>query len=231
MLKSILGTKEGMTQVFDQTGNLISVTVILAGPCVVTDIKTKERDGYDSVQLGFGEIKEKALSRPQLGQFKKKNITPKRYLREFRVKDTAAMQVGQEIKVDMFHPGDYVDVTGTSIGRGYAGAVKRHGFKGGPSTHGQSDRQRAVGSIGDQGHQHVTKGHRMPGRLGFETVTVQKLKVIAVEPEKNVILLEGSVPGVKNGLLVVANTLKKVTAHKAAKPADKKKGKEAPKKK
>src|SRR3989339_1989608 len=231
MLKSILGTKVGMTQIFDDRGNIVPVTVIAAGPCTVTAVLTKDKNGYTAVQLGFGDIKEKAVSKPLAGQFKKNNIAVRRYLREFRATSVDGLTVGQEIKVDVFKPGDYVDISGTSIGHGFAGAVKRHGFKGGPSTHGQSDRQRAVGSIGDQGHQHVTKGHRMPGRLGFETVTVQKLKVIAVEPEKNVILLEGSVPGVKNGLLVVANTLKKVTAHKAAKPADKKKGKEAPKKK
>ncbi|OGS37132.1 MAG: 50S ribosomal protein L3, partial [Elusimicrobia bacterium RIFOXYB2_FULL_49_7] len=198
-----------------------------AGPCIVTAVKTNEKDGYTAVQLGFGDVKEKSLTKPYVGQFKKNNIVPKKYLREFRLADVAQCQTGQEIKVDLFKAGDYVDVTGTSIGKGFAGAVKRHGFRGGPATHGQSDRQRAVGSLGGQRPQRVIKGHRMPGHLGNETITVQRLRVVAVDLEKNMMLIEGAVPGVKNCLLVIGQTVKRVKAPVAApvkaKAADKKK--------
>ncbi|OGS17245.1 MAG: 50S ribosomal protein L3 [Elusimicrobia bacterium RIFOXYA2_FULL_50_26] len=225
MLKSILGTKVGMTQIFDDRGNIVPVTVIAAGPCTVTAVLTKDKNGYTAVQLGFGDIKEKAVSKPLAGQFKKNNIAVRRYLREFRATSVDGLTVGQEIKVDVFKPGDYVDISGTSIGHGFAGAVKRHGFAGGPSTHGQSDRQRAVGSIGDQGHQHVTKGHRMPGHLGCELVTIQRLRVVTVDAEKNIMLIEGAVPGVKKGLLAIANTVKKVKAPQVKAAPDKKKAK------
>ena len=224
MFKTIIGTKKGMTQLFDSTGNLVPVTVISAGPCTVTNVMTKERNGYSAVQLGYGDIKEKALNKSLAGMFKKNNTPARRYLKEFRVKDVSTFQIGQEIKVDVFKPGDFVDVSGISIGKGFAGAVKRHGFRGGPATHGQSDKQRSVGSIGDQGHQHVTKGHRMPGRLGYEMVTIQKLKVVEVIPEHNAILVNGAVPGARDVILVIKNTTKTIKVQ-AAKPqaADKKK--------
>jgi len=208
MLTSIIGTKIGMTQIFDKTGNIIPVTVISAGPCVVTGLRTVEKDGYQAVQLGYGDIKEKAVNKPTAGMFKKINVTPRRHLQEFRIKDVSDIQVGQEIKVDIFKEGEYVDVTGMSKGKGFAGVVKRHNFGGGPKTHGQSDRQRAPGNVGSQRPQRVLRGQRMAGHLGDETVTVMKLRVVAVDNEKNFILIEGAVPGVKKCLLVIRKTVK-----------------------
>lgn len=226
MLRSILGKKLGMTQVFDSTGNIKSVTVIEAGPCIVTGLRTLEKDGYKAIQIGLGEIKEKSLSKPLLGQFKKNNIAYKKYLREFRVDDISNYQLGQEVKVDIFKEGDYVDITGTSRGKGYAGAVKRHGFGGGPVTHGQSDRLRAVGSLGGQRPQRVFRGQRLPGHLGNERITIQNLKVYAVYPEKNIILVEGAVPGVKGGLLEIKSNVKKIKSKVIkAQPDKAKKGK------
>lgn len=233
MLTSILGTKIGMTQIFDKTGNVIPVTVIAAGPCIVTGLRTKEKDGYTAVQLGYGDVKEKSLNKPDAGQFKKLNIAPRKVLQEFRLSDVAGYQLGQEIKVDIFKEGDYVDVTGVSKGKGFAGTVKRHNFGGGPQTHGQSDRQRAPGNVGSQRPQRVLKGQKMAGHLGDENITIMKMKIVAVDNEKNFMLLEGSVPGVKNGLLVIKKTVKTVKAHvpgkevapkkkAAAKPAEKK---------
>jgi large subunit ribosomal protein L3 len=217
MLRSILGTKIAMTQVFDQDGNLVPVTVVSAGPCVVSALRTKEKNGYTAVQLAYGDIKkEKSLTKPYIGIFKKINIAPKKYLKEFHVDDIAGLEVGNEIKVDIFQAGEYVDVVGISKGKGFAGTVKRHNFRGGPTTHGQSDRLRAPGSIGSQGPQRLFKGMRMAGHLGNEQVTVQKIRVVAIEPEKNMILIEGSVPGVKNGLLVLSKTVKKISIHSQA---------------
>jgi len=226
MLKSIIGTKVGMTQIFDAKGNIVPVTVVAAGPCTITEVRTKERDGYTAVQMGFGEVKEKALTKPELGQFKKKNLALKKVLKEFRVGDVSAFQVGQDVKADIFKEGDFVDVTGTSKGKGFAGAVKRHNFRGGPTTHGQSDRLRAPGSSGSQGPQRVLKGSRRPGHMGDETITIQHMRVASVDPEKNVILINGSVPGANKGVVIVSETTKKikhVAAPKAASAADKKK--------
>ncbi|MCB4792626.1 MAG: 50S ribosomal protein L3 [Elusimicrobia bacterium] len=235
MLKSILGNKIGMTQIFDETGNMIPVTVINAGPCTVTGIRTNEKNGYTALQLGFGDIKEKALKNPVKGQFKKLEITPKKYLREFRVDDVSAYKIGQEIKADLFKAGDYVDISGVSKGKGFAGGVKRYHFKGGVQTHGQSDRQRAPGSIGSQGPQHVLKGMRMAGHMGNVVITTQKLKVVKVDNEKNLILINGAVPGVNGNMVVVNKTVKKVSTaipDVQKKPQAKKKEvkKEAPKK-
>lgn len=223
MLTSILGTKIGMTQVFDKTGNMIPVTVISAGPCVVTGLRTKEKDGYVAVQLGFGEKKAKSVNKPYGGSFKKLNIAPKQYLREFRTTDVSDMQIGQEIKADIFKEGDYVDVSGTSKGKGFAGVMKRHNFGGGPATHGQSDRARAPGNIGSQRPQRVLKGLRMAGHLGNEKITVMKMKIIAVDPQKNYILIEGSVPGVKNSLIVINRTVKAEKAYQPEKETGSKK--------
>jgi large subunit ribosomal protein L3 len=228
-MKSIIGTKIGMTQIYDQIGNVIPVTVIAAGPCVVTGIRTKEKDGYTAVQLGYGDIKEKALNKPAGGFFKKNNIPAKKHLREFRG-DVAGFTMGQEIKADIFKPGDYVDVYGFSKGKGYAGGVKRHGFAGGPSTHGQSDRQRAPGSLGAQGWQRVIKGLRMAGHLGHEIVTIQKLEIAAVDPAKNLLLIKGAMPGPNKGIIVINETVKRRKAKAvvvAAAPV-KKKGAAAP---
>jgi large subunit ribosomal protein L3 len=228
MLKSMLGNKVGMTQIFDETGNIIPITIISAGPCVVTDIRTKEKNGYTALQLGFGAVKEKSLSNPVKGKFKKIEVAPKKYLREFRINDVSIYKIGQEIKADIFKEGEYVDVTGISKGKGFAGGVKRHNFKGGPQTHGQSDRLRAPGSIGSQGPQHVLKGMRMAGHLGNETVTVQKIKVVKVDSEKNLILINGAIPGVNGNLVVIKKSNKKITVPQVD---HKKKGKAQDKKK
>lgn len=210
MLKSILGTKVGMTQIFDDIGNIIPVTVVTAGPCIITDIRTQEKDGYSALQLGYEDFKEKSLTRPVAGQFKKRNLAPKKILREFRINDVSSYQIGQEIKADIFKPGDYVDVSGISKGKGFAGTIKRHNYSGGSTTHGQSDRLRAPGSIGAQRPTHIIKGKRMAGHLGVELVTVQKLKVVSIDAEKNIILLSGSVPGAVKCLLLIENTVKKI---------------------
>ena len=224
-MKSIIGTKIGMTQVFDQTGNIVPVTIISAGPCVITNILTKEKDGYTAIQLGYGEAKEKNATKAFAGIFKKNNIPLKKTLREFRTNDIAEYKIGQEIKVDVFQAGDYVDVSGMSKGKGFAGVVKRYHFAGGPSTHGQSDRQRAPGTSGAGGIQRVLKGTKKPGHMGYEFVTIQRLQVIGVDPEKNFLLIKGAVPGTNKGTLLIANTVKKIkvhhheAAHKAKKKA------------
>ncbi|GHT36469.1 50S ribosomal protein L3 [Endomicrobiia bacterium] len=223
MLKSIIGKKVGMTQVFDDKGNLIPVTVVEAGRCVITNVRTVEDDGYAAVQVAFGDTEEKKLSRPQAGLFKKYNLSPKKIIREIRVADVAEFSVGQEIKVDLFKAGDYVDVRAVSKGKGYAGVIKRHNFGMQPTTHGQSDRTRARGSSGGQGPQKVLKGTRMSGHLGNEYVTIQKLLVVSVDVEKNVLLIKGAVPAVNTGILFISNTLKKVPVVQKVKAKNKKK--------
>ena len=210
MLKSIIGSKIGMTQVFDEKGKLVPVTVVEAGPCVITAIKTVENDGYNAIQLGFKDVAEKKLTKAQLGHLKKNNIAPKKILREFRTDDVSGYTVGQEIKADIFKAGDYVDVSGISKGKGFAGVIKRHNFGMQPRTRGQSDRMRARGSSGGQGPQKLFKGMRMSGHMGQEYVTIQKLLVVNVDAEKNVLLVRGAVPSVKTGTLIVNNTIKKV---------------------
>ncbi|MDR3256466.1 MAG: 50S ribosomal protein L3 [Endomicrobium sp.] len=210
MLKAIIGKKVGMTQVFDEKGNLVPVTVVEAGPCVITDVRTIEKDGYPAVQLGFGVTEEKKLSKPQAGLFKKNNLSPRKIVKEFRVTDISEFSVGQEIKVDVFKAGDYVDVSAITKGKGYAGVIKRHNFGMQPTTHGQSDRTRARGSSGGQGPQKVLKGMKMSGHLGNEYVTIQKLLVVNADAEKNILLIKGSVPAVKTGTLLISNTIKKV---------------------
>ncbi|MDR2427775.1 MAG: 50S ribosomal protein L3 [Endomicrobium sp.] len=223
MLKSIIGKKVGMTQVFDDKGNLMPVTVVEAGPCVVTGVRTAEKDGYTAVQLGFDNAKEKNLNKSKLGLFKKNNIAPKKVVKEFRVADVAEFSVGQEIKADIFKAGDYVDVSAVTKGKGYAGVIKRHNFGMQPTTHGQSDRTRARGSSGGQGPQKVLKGMRMSGHLGNEFVTIQKLLVVNVDAEKNVLLIKGAVPAVKTGTLFISNTLKKIPVVKEIKNKNNKK--------
>ncbi len=200
MITGILGKKVGMTQVFQDDGAVVAVTAIEAGPCTVTQIKTKAKEGYDAVQLGFGPAKR--INRPQRGHLKK--LGPYKHLREFRVEDASKIQLGDSVDVGIFHPGDLVDVIGTSKGRGFAGVVKRYHFAGGSKTHGQSDRHRAPGSIGagtDPGR--VIKGLKMAGHMGDERVTVQKLQVVKADPERNLLLVRGAVPGPRNGLLIV----------------------------
>ena len=210
-MKGILGKKVGMTQVFSERGEAIPVTVIEAGPCFVAQIKTVEQDGYAAVQLGFEETKPKRLTQPQLKHLQKSNLPALRHLRELRIADDelASLEEGQKLTVDIFEEGELVDVTGTSKGRGFAGVVKRYGFRGGPKTHGQSDRLRAPGSVGactTPGR--VFKGKRMPGRMGGERVTTQGLQVVLVDPERNLLALRGAVPGSKNGLLLIREARK-----------------------
>jgi large subunit ribosomal protein L3 len=209
MLKGLIGKKIGMTQIFDDNGAAIPITVIEAGPCYVTQVRDVETDGYTAVQLGFGEIKPKRLTGGQLGHLKRNDLPPLRYLREFRTKTEAEINPGDPVSVEVFEVGDHVDVIGTSKGRGFAGVVKRHGFSGGPKTHGQSDRQRAPGSIGaTSGTARVFKGKRMPGHMGNRRVTTQNLKVVLVDEERNLIGVRGAVPGPKGGLLVIKEARK-----------------------
>lgn len=206
-MKGILGRKLGMMQVFDEAGEAIPVTVIEAGPCPVVEKKTVETHGYNAVQLGFGDQKPGRLNKPLAGHLAKNKIRPVRYLREIRVDDPGAYQVGQEIRVDIFQPGELVDVTGTSKGRGFAGGIKRHGFQRGPMHHG-SKYHRRPGSLGAKGPARVFKGRKLPGRAGGERVTVQNLKVVRVDPEHNLLLVKGSVPGIRNSLLIIRQAVK-----------------------
>lgn len=209
MMKGILGKKVGMTQIFDENGEVIPVTVIEAGPCYVTQKKTAETDGYSAIQLGFAEIPEQKLNKPEAGHLARSNTPPVRYLREFQVSDSEAYEEGQKIEASVFEVGDRVDVIGTSKGKGFAGVVKRHGFRGGPKTHGQSDRWRAPGSAGAGSTPgRIFKGMRMAGRMGNERVTVQNLKVVLVDAEKNLLAVKGAIPGAKNGLVIVREAVK-----------------------
>ena len=202
-MKMIIGRKIGMTQVFDDEGNAIPVTVIKAGPCVVVQKKTPETDGYSAIQLGFEEIPEKKVNKPMLGHFKKYGVKPMRILREFRVENPDEFEVGQVIDVSIFEPGDVVDVTGWSKGRGFAGAMKRWGFQGGPRSHG-SKFHRMLGSVGQHTEPaKIWKGKKMPGRYGNERVTVRNLKVVKVDPENNLLVVKGGVPGARGGLLLI----------------------------
>ncbi len=205
MKEGILGRKVGMTQVFDAQGTAIPVTVIEAGPCVVTQVKTPKRDGYAAVQLGFGVARR--LNEPQRGHLM--GLPPVRHLREIRISPDEAVEVGQKVEVGIFKPGDRVDVTGISKGRGFAGVVRRHGFAGGPRTHGQSDRTRAPGAISSGTTPgRILKGKRMAGRMGGERVTVQNLEVIVADPARNLLLVRGAVPGARNGLLLIRRAVK-----------------------
>ena len=207
MEKAILGTKIGMTQIFDESGKVVPVTVILAGPCVVTQKKTVEKDGYEAVQVGYGDVKEKSLNKPQKGQFAKANTANKKYLREFRLSDCSALNVGDEIKADVFAAGEKIDVTGISKGKGFAGPMK-HGLHRGPMTHG-SKSKRVSGSMGMCSNPgRVFKGKTLPGHMGVERVTVQNLEVVKVDAEQNLILLKGAVPGSKGGLVTIRNSVK-----------------------
>lgn len=209
-MKSILGKKVGMTQIFDQDGTVIPVTLVEAGPCYVTQKKTVEKDGYNAIQLGFEEVPEKRLTKPLLGHLKRSNSPSVKHMREFRVADPEEYTDGQKIDVSIFAVGDTVDVVGTSKGKGFAGVVKRHGFRGGPKTHGQSDRWRASGSVGAGSTPgRVLKGIRMAGRMGNERVTVQNLKVALVDPDKNLLAVKGAIPGAKNSLVIVCEAVKK----------------------
>lgn len=204
MKKAILATKVGMTQIFNDEGVLVPVTVLQAGPCVVTQVKTVENDGYAALQLGFEDKKDKHTTRPEAGHFKKAGVTPKRHLAEFKGFE-GEYNLGDTIGVDFFNENDFVDIAGTSKGKGYQGVVKRHGFGGvGQSTHGQDDRLRAPGSIGACSYPaKVFKGMRMAGQMGNERVTVQNLQIVKVLPENNVLIVKGSVPGSKGSIVLI----------------------------
>ncbi len=200
MLKGIIGRKLGMAQVFKDNGEAAAVTAVEAGPCVIIQVKTAAKEGYNAVQLGFGEAKR--LKSPQRGHLK--GLGKFQYLREFRVDDAEAAEVGDSVDVNLFQAGDLVDVTGISKSKGFAGVVKRHHFAGGPKTHGQSDRHRHPGSIGaTTSPGRVWKGMRMAGRMGHDRVTVRNLEVLGVEPDRNLLLIGGAVPGNRNGLLLI----------------------------
>lgn len=206
-MKGIIGRKVGMTQIFDERGEVVPVTVIRAGPCYVTQVRTEEKDGYRAIQLGFEETRPRRLTKAQLGHLKR--LPPLRYLREIRTRDIEGVQVGQKVDVSIFKPGERVDVTGISKGKGFAGVVKRHSFSGGPVTHGQSDRLRAPGSIGSgTSPGRVLKGLRMAGHMGDVRVTAQNLEVVLVDPERNLLAVKGSVPGARNGLLLIRKAAK-----------------------
>jgi len=206
--KGILGRKEGMTQVFDEVGNMIPVTVISAEPNVVLQKKTIETDGYEAVQLGFMDKRANLVNKPLTGHFAKTETTPKRYIKEMRLSGMKVYEPGQEVKIDIFTAGDYVDVTGTSKGKGYQGVIKRHNQHRGPMTHG-SKYHRGVGSMGVISPNHIRKGKNMPGRMGHETVTIQNLQVVRVDMERNIILIKGNVPGPNKSLIEVRTAIKK----------------------
>lgn len=208
MKKAILTTKVGMTQIFSEDGTLTPVTVLQAGPCVVTQVKTVENDGYSAVQLGFGDIREKLVNQPEKGHFDKAGVAPKRFLREFRLDDAESYEPGQEIKADVFAAGDKIDVTAISKGKGFQGAIKRHGQSRGPMAHG-SKYHRHAGSNGSASDpSRVFPGKKMPGHMGAVRVTVQNLEVVRVDADKNLILVKGAVPGPKKGLVMVRDTVK-----------------------
>lgn len=207
-MKGILGKKLGMTQVFTPEGNVIAVSVIEAGPCVVLQKKDLNIDGYEAVQLGFSDKKESRSNKPEQGHAKKANATPKRYVREIRGVDLGALEVGQELKADIFTEGEFVDVTGTSKGKGFQGNIKRWGQSRGPMAHG-SRYHRRPGSMGSIQANRVPKGKRLPGHMGHTTITVQKLEIIRVDVERNVLLVKGAIPGPKNSYVKVKQTVKK----------------------
>ncbi|MFO7245502.1 MAG: 50S ribosomal protein L3 [Thermaerobacter sp.] len=204
--KGLIGRKLGMTQLFDEEGRLVPVTVIEAGPCLVVQRRTPERDGYAAIQLGFGEVKEKKLNRPLRGHFSKRGLAPRRLLREFRVDDVDAYEVGQELKADVFTAGEYVDVTGISRGKGFAGAIKRHGAQRGPMSHG-SKYHRGPGSMGPSTFPgRVFKGKKLPGHMGGRRVTARGLRLLRVDPDRNLLIVEGSVPGARGSYVLVRST-------------------------
>jgi large subunit ribosomal protein L3 len=207
MAKGILGKKVGMTQIFTADGVLIPVTVIEVSPNVVLQKKTVETDGYQAVQIGYGDKPERLANKPELGHVKKANANPKRFVKEIAGEEMQIFEVGQEVKADIFKEGELVDVTGISKGKGYAGVIKRHNFSRGPEAHG-SGYHRGTGSMGDINAARIKPGHKMPGRMGGEQVTVQNLEVVKVDLEKNIILIKGNVPGAKKSFVTITNAVK-----------------------
>ena len=208
MKKALIGKKVGMTQIFDENGRIVPVTAIEVGPCTVTQIKTVEQDGYTAVQLGYGDVKESKLNKPELGKFKKSNIAPKKYLKEVRLDSIEGIKVGDELKADVFAEGDKVDIQGTSKGKGFQGVIKRWGQSRGPMGHGSMYHRRpgSMGSTSTPGR--VLPGKRLPGHTGVDTVTVQNLEIVKVDLDKNAILIKGSVPGNKGSILKITKTVK-----------------------
>ena len=208
MNKGLIGKKLGMTQIFDEQGKVIPVTVIEAGPCVVAQVKTVESDGYNAIQLGFGDVKESKINKPEKGHFAKSKLTPKKHLREFRLDSVENINVGDELKADTFTAGDQLDIQGTSKGKGFQGVIKRHGQSRGPMGHG-SMYHRRPGSMGPTSTPgRVFKGKKLPGHMGRVTVTIQNLDVVKVDMDKNVILIKGSVPGAKGAILKLKTSVK-----------------------
>ena len=209
MKKGIIGKKIGMTQIFDEKGNMIPVTVIEAGPCAVVQKKTTENDGYEAVQLGYGDMKANKVNKPMKGHFGKTDVAPKKVLKEFRLADTSSLNVGDIVKADIFAAGEFVDVVGTSKGKGTAGVIKRWNFGRLRETHGTGPVARHGGSLGVIDPARIFKGKKMAGHLGTERVTVQNLSVVKVDSENNLIAIKGSVPGPKGGIVVIADSVKK----------------------
>ncbi len=208
-MKGLVGKKVGMSQIFDDSGIAVPVTLIEAGPCYVTQVRSPKRDGYRAVQIGFGEVKPRRLSGGQLGHLKRNSLPPLRYLREFRVKELNDVKEGDKLTVDVFAVGDRVDVVGASKGKGFAGAIKRHGFRRQPKTHGQSDRTRAPGSHGSTSTPgRVFKGSRGPGHMGNARITSQNIKVVWIDAERNLIGVSGSVPGPRGGVVMIKEARK-----------------------
>ena len=208
MKKALIGKKVGMTQIFDENGKIVPVTAIEVGPCTVTQIKTVEQDGYTAVQLGYGDVKESKLNKPELGKFKKSNIAPKKYLKEVRLDSIEGMKVGDELKADVFAEGDKVDIQGTSKGKGFQGVIKRWGQSRGPMGHGSMYHRRpgSMGSTTTPGR--VQKGKKLPGHMGVSTITIQNLEVVKIDLDKNVILVKGSVPGNNGAILKIRQSVK-----------------------
>ena len=208
MKKAIIGKKVGMTQIFDESGKVIPVTVVEAGPCVVTQVKTVETDGYDAVQMGFQDVAEKKLTRPEAGHLKKANVAFKKYLKEFRLEESA-LAVGDEVKADVFEAGEKIDVTGISKGHGYQGVIKRHNARRTPMTHGGGPVHRHAGSMNScSTPSRIYKGKIGAGQMGVDQVTIQNLDVVQVDPELNMIVIRGAIPGPKGGLVYLKNTVK-----------------------
>ena len=208
MTKAILARKIGMTQIFNEEGHAVPVTVLEAGPCYITQVKSTDSDGYTSIQMGFKSRKEQRVNQPLRGHFQRSGVKPCRYLREFRVDDLSGFSTGQELRADIFSPGDYVDVSAVSRGKGFAGSIKRHGFSRGPRTHG-SHYHRGPGSLGAVDPARVFKGRPLPGRMGGRRRTVQNLKVVQSDGEKNILLVRGSIPGPRGGLVEIKKSSKK----------------------
>ena len=210
MKKAILATKVGMTQIFNEDGLLIPVTVLQAGPCVVTQVKTEDNDGYAAVQVGFGEIREKLVNKPEKGHFEKAGVDVKRFLKEFRFDNAAEYQVGQEIKADIFAAGDHIDATAISKGKGFQGAIKRHGQSRGPMAHGSKYHRHAGSNGAASDPSKVFKGKKMPGHMGAKRITVQNLEIVKVDAENNLLLVKGAVPGPKKSLVTIRETVKSI---------------------